>query len=37
MWQCFHEAALLRIGEHFDIHVQTQLLEKIYDRLLAAG
>jgi colanic acid/amylovoran biosynthesis glycosyltransferase len=37
MWQRFHEAALLRIGEHFDIHVQTQLLEKIYDRLLAAG
>ena len=37
MWQRFHEAALLRIGERFDIHVQTQLLEKLYDGLLAAA
>ena len=36
IWQRFHEAAQVRIKDHFDIHVQTQILESIYDRFLCA-
>lgn len=36
IWQRFHEAAQVRIRDHFDIGVQTHLLESIYDRLLGA-
>jgi len=36
IWQRFREAAQVRIRDHFDIRVQTHLLESIYDRLLGA-
>jgi glycosyltransferase involved in cell wall biosynthesis len=37
MWQRFHEAALVRIAEHFDLRKQTALLEDIYTRVAASS
>jgi colanic acid/amylovoran biosynthesis glycosyltransferase len=35
MWSRFHDAALARIRDHFDLKTQTALLEDIYDRAVA--